>query len=207
MYINFKIAEKYKVQYEDIVVLQAIKQNLTEPMYDVLCKLLIGDLVEHYMEMGWIEHVKPKKKSDTLTHCVRLTDKAKDILELIETPEVEPDDSVMFDHLCSIYLRQGQILADQEGTENKRSVGNKKKTLIYISQFRKILGLSLYEMYYLCELYVKESIYTLVLEKIFFDANKIRYGKFKDNIEDSKLFQFYDTNKARVQQYWKEKIK
>jgi len=207
MYINFRIAKKYGLAYEDIIVLQAIKQNRTEDMYDVLCELFIGDLARHYTSLGLIEHVKPKKKDHTLTHCVRLTEKARDILELVETPEIDPDDTIMFDHLCKIYLQQGCILAEQEGTENKRTIGNKKKTLLYICQFRKIVGLTLYEMYYLCELYVRESVYTLILERIFFDSNKNRYGKFKDNVEDSKLFQFYDQNKERVQEYWKLKIK
>jgi hypothetical protein len=67
MYINFRIAKKYGLAYEDIIVLQAIKQNRTEDMYDVLCELFIGDLARHYTSLGLIEHVKPKKKDQTLT--------------------------------------------------------------------------------------------------------------------------------------------
>jgi len=207
MYLNFGIAKKYGVDPKDIVLLQAIKQNRTECHYDALVSIGAEEMLPVFEERGLVDFVKPKRKTDTPLHLARLTDKSKNILELIGTPEADPDDAVMVDYLCEIYLKQGQRVADQEGGDNKRSLGNKKKVLIYASQFRKLLGLTIHEMYYLCELYVKESVYTMILEKVFFDANKNRYGKFKDNLQDSKLHQFFEDNRGRVISYWKEKIK
>ena len=39
------------------------------------------------------------------------------------------------------------------------------------------------------------------------DRNKIRYGDFKNHIEDSPLFQFYEQRKEEIEQYWAQKIK
>ncbi len=60
-------------------------------------------------------------------------------------------------------------------------------------------------MYWLCWMFLEEYEYTKVLEYIFFNSNKNRYGKFENNIEDSPLYQFYDENKARVEKLWKAK--
>ena len=45
------------------------------------------------------------------------------------------------------------------------------------------------------------------LENIFMDRNKIRYGDFKNHIEDSALYQFYEQRKQEVEWYWQQKIK
>jgi hypothetical protein len=97
-------------------------------------------------------------------------------------PDVEEGDERMANYLIDMYL----------GKADGRSIGNKKNVIKFTAQFRKMLSLSLYEMYWLCDLFISETKYTLVLEKIFFDSNKHRYGEFKNHLEDSKLYQFFE---------------
>lgn len=89
----------------------------------------------------------------------------------------------------------------------ERSIGNKKKIAMYISIMRNELNLTLHQFFYLCEYFLAEYPYTKVLEYLFFNSNKNRYGKFQNNLEDSPLFQFYDTKKEEVENYWNLKIK
>jgi len=84
-------------------------------------------------------------------------------------------------------------------------IGNKKKTRKYCAIFRKYLDLSLHQMYWLCTMFLEEYEYTRKLENIFMDSNKHRYGKFINNIDDSPLYQFYESNIDRVKYFWKIK--
>ena len=104
----------------------------------------------------------------------------------------------MRDYLVSMYLSH---------EDKERVVGNKKLIGVYISVLQKYLGLDIYRFYYLCEYFLSEHIYSKKLENIFMDRNKIRYGEFKNHIEDSPLYQFYEQRKQEVEWYWQQKIK
>ena len=90
--------------------------------------------------------------------------------------------------------------------DSERKIGNKKKITQYITIMRNHLGLSLHQFYYLCEYFLAEYPYTKLLEYVFFNSNKNRYGKFQNNIEDSPLYQFYDSKKQEVEYYWNQRI-
>lgn len=198
MYINFKLLREKGIEIKTITDLIAVKQNKTEDLSEYLSQELnTGDL-KALEELGYITYRKAKNKSENAYNLARTTDKANKLLEDVSIPEVTQGDLQMLDYLIQMYL-------NNEDTE--RSIGNKKKVAKYIAIMRNSIGLTLHQFYYLCEYFLAEYPFTKVLEYIFFNSNKNRYGKFENNLEDSPLYQFYDTKKKEVEWYWAQKIK
>jgi hypothetical protein len=181
----------------ELVSLQIIKQNRNEDNSEYIDKYIKESVRESLLNKELIMLLQQKSEKDTFSKKVRVTSKGNELLEFASTPDIEEGDEKMALYLIDMYLKK------DEG----RTIGNKKNVVMFTAQFRKVLNLSLYEMYWLCDLFISETKYTLVLEKIFFDSNKHRYGKFINHIEDSKLYQFYQDNMEQVKDYWKIKIK
>ena len=198
MYINFKLAEERGITPSQVLLLQAIKQNKSEDMSELIERICGLDL-PLFKDFGLVTFIKAKTKKDTEYKLIRLSDKGSKLLEDILTPEVTSGDIDMWNYLVKMYMA-----ADEDGS---RSIGNEKNGKMYCAQFRQIVGLTLHEMYWLCDLFIANHKYTKVLENIFFVKRENLYGKFKDNIESSKLYQFYTSNKGLVEEYWKSKIK
>lgn len=198
-YINTNILTSKGLFPQDVACLQLIKQNSTEPLIWEAIKAYISYTdIQRYDSAGLITYVNKKKKSQDDLEVLRLSDLGKEILEQLETPEVTEGDIQMRDYLIQMYLNN---------EDEERVVGNKKKISMYIAVMRGKLGLTLHQFYYLCDLFLKNHTFTKNLEYVFFNSNKNRYGKFKDNMEDSALYQFYDTRKKDIELYWQEKIK
>ena len=208
-YINFKVFSQapFHANPKMLVVFQAIKQNRTEDRGEDIEPLLKENELVDLETLGYVTFVKPKNKLDTKYDTVRLAPKGTKALELLHTIVGNNKDLQMAEHFCDMYMKKGESNASDEGVENKRSIGNRKNVLIYIAEFRARMGFTIYEMYWLCYMFVEEVEYTIILENVFFDKNKNRYGKFKDNIEDSKIYQFYMDKEEAVKEYWKKKIK
>lgn len=188
MYINFELLDK---NYNLFFILVAAKQKKTL----ILQELTDEDGCNVLIEKGLLKLIKGKKK-DTFFEKVRIDKKGTAFLEEIETPEVTEVDIKMFEYLCDMYLTN---------EDEERKVGNKKKTKMYIAIFRHHCGINVHQMFWLCKFFLEEYKYTKILEYIFFNSNKNRYGTFKANVEDSPLFQFYDERKAEVEKLWSTK--
>lgn len=145
---------------------------------------------------GYIKFIKGTNKQ-TLLQKMRLDKKGTQYLNSLQDPEITENDTKMFDYLCEMYL-------SHEDTE--RHIGNKKKTLQYCAEFRQILELDVYEMYWLCWMFLQEHQFTKKLEYIFFNSNKNRYGTFRGNLGDSPLYQFLDNKRPEIEAFWKSKI-
>lgn len=195
MYINFKLLEEKGLNPNDIIVLQLIHQNKTEELSESIAMCISDELLETLESNKLVTYIKGKKDQSQFEK-IRLSSKGKKLLEEVQVPEVTEGDIDMFDYLCSMYL-------DHEDEE--RVIGNKKKTKIYVATFRKNLQLSLHQMYWLCYFYLSEEKFTKRLEYIFFNSNKNRYGSFKENIEDSSLYQFLQEREEDVKLIWKKK--
>lgn len=197
-YINYEILKSKKLTLHELGVLRLIKQNKIEPLSEqIKAEVANTQIIDKLSEKGYIEEIKGKRGQDYF-ELLRTSKKGGEVLEDIGTPDVSEGDLKMRDYLIEMYLNH---------EDEERSVGNKKKIAIYISIMRTELNLTLHEFFYLCEYFLAEYPFTKVLEYIFFNSNKNRYGKFQNNIEDSSLYQFYDTKKAEVESYWKLKIK
>jgi hypothetical protein len=196
MYYNLKYIHEKGLTLPLINLLQIISQNSFEPNENEIA-LYANDYMLHLFEAQKLTKQIKGKKKDSDFSKLRITSKGKEILELAGTPGVTAGDEKMFNYLCDMYL-------DHE--DEDRTVGNKKKTRIYCAQFRQLIGIGLHEMFYLCKVFLEEYPYTKKLEYIFLNSNKIRYGKLKNNLEESSLYQFYDSNKERLEAIWDAKI-
>lgn len=198
MYINLDILRSRNLSLHDAAILQVIKQNKVEDCSGYL-EGISQTVIDNYFEWGLIEFIKPKRKDDSKMKLIRLSKKGTTWLEDITTPETTDGDIKMAEYLFDMYLS----MSDDED----REIGNKKLVKLYCAQFRKLLGLDLHQMYWLSYHYVSNLVYTKKLENIFFVKKDNPYGKFKDNIESSRLYQYYDQNKKEIEEFWKLNIK
>lgn len=198
MYLNVDYIHEKGLSLQEVVVLYLIKQNKLENQENNIATYLDDEMLLKFDDLGYLDRVKKKRKSDSDFKILRTTKKANDFLDNCEVPEVTKGDLEMFEYLSKMYL-------DHEDTD--RVIGNKKLVKKYIAIFRNHIGLSLHKMYWLCWLFLEEHKYTKKLENIFFDRNKNRFLGFKNNIEESTLYQYYDENKEDIERFWAKKIK
>lgn len=198
MYINSRILESSGIKVGEIGVLYLISQNSSEDNSILIEKELPEEELKKLFDRGLVEFIKPKNKSQNKYELVRVSKKCRESLRLVKIPDIEEGDEKMYNYLCNKYL---------DNEDEDRTIGNKKKTLQYCAIFRKYNNLSLHQMYYLCMYFLDTHKYTKILERIFFDPNKNRYGKFENNMEDSPLYQYLDENRERMEEIWDKHVK
>ena len=194
MYINHTILKSRALSLEEFTVLQLCKQARIEDVSDLLREY--SSVVESLYNKELISPIKGKKGDDTWT-LWRTTKKGLECLDLVTTPDVTDGDLQLYQYLCEMYLEE----------DSTRTLGNRKAGLIYSSQFRQIMGFSLHEAFYLYEMFISNVTFTKVLEYIFFSKKENPYKKFKDSLNDSKIFQFWEDNEFEIREYWANKIK
>ena len=196
-YINYEILTSKNLSLYELPVLQLIKQNKIEDLSNEI-KFQVEDtqFIEKWLNIGYIEVIKGKK-GQTEYQKLRTTKLGNEILDLIYTPIISVVDIQMYDYLITMYL----------GEDSSRILGNRKAGLKYCAEFRQIMGFTPHEMYWLCEMFVANTKYTKVLEYVFFEKKHYPYGKFKDNLDGSKIFQFWMDNEYEIREYWKKQIK
>lgn len=196
MYVNFPLIKELGLPLNSVLVLFAANQNRINDESTTLEEF--KEVVRDLFELGLLENIKIKNKSESIYSLIRISAKGKKVLGDITTSEVTLGDCEMRDFLCKMYL---------DNPDEERKIGNKKAIGIYCSILRNHLGLSLHEFYYLCDYFLLEFKFTKLLEYIFFNKNKHRYSKFQDVIEDSPLYQFWEEKEQEVRNYWQLKIK
>lgn len=198
MYLNFQLIRQLSLSVSFIPILFAANQNRTNDESETLANEAFSNDLKKLFELGLLESVKQKKKSETIYNLIRLSAKGKKILEDMTTPEVQQGDLEMFNYLSQIYLSH---------EDKDRVIGNAKKVKMYCAILRNHLQMTLHEFYYFLEYFLAEYPYTKKLENLFLDPNKNRYGTFINNIDDSPIFQFWQKEEKMIRQYWTQKIK
>lgn len=193
-YINVELLKSKNLSLLDLQVLQLAKQMRIEDVSDVLSEYSLN--VNSLLSVGLLESIKGKK-GDSEFQKIRTTKLGTEILDLISTPLITDGDVELYKYLCTMYLQE----------DSSRTLGNRKAGLRYSSEFRQIMGFTLYEAYYLYEMFIANVEYTKVLEYIFHSKKENPYSKFKDVIESSKLYQFWMDNEYEIREYWAKKIK
>ena len=197
MYINFNLLNSRGLSLNDLGILQLIKQNKIEDLSKEIEKEVKDTLIiEKLLERGYIEFIKGKK-GQTEFQTIRISKLGNETLDLISTPLVTDVDIQMYNYLCTMYLEE----------DATRTLGNRKAGLRYCAEYRQIMGFTPHEMYWLCSMFVNNVVYTKVLEYVFFEKKNNPYGKFKDNLDSSKLHQFWCDNEYEIRTFWEEKIK
>lgn len=196
-YINYNLLFDSGLSPTDYHIMVAAKQAQIEDMSGVLTTLQddASTRIENLHEKGYIKFIKGTKKDSDMQR-IRIDKKGSDLLEDLCIPAVEESDIKLYDYIVSMYF---------SGDNEDRVIGNKKKVKIFITQMRHYLGMSLHQFFYFFELFISEWQWTIKLENLFMDANKVRYGSFINNIEDSPLLQWYQQNQQKVEKYWERK--
>lgn len=181
MYINFKILQSNGLLPEDAIILQAIFQNRTEDLSNLLELFL--ETIEKFEAQGLVKFIKGSKKSSPAS-LVRLSDKGSRILDEIQIPDVNLDDLDVFSFLKDIYIKEG------------KEIGNEKATKMWIAQFRVNSGIERNHLAYLCKVFLKdekEMEWSKRLEYLFWKPANLFQTKF--DINQSRLFQYYSKSK------------
>lgn len=193
-YINVKLLKSRNLSLLDLQILQLAKQQRIEDVSDVLREY--SKEVESLLYLEYLETIKGKKE-DGEFQKIRVSKKGSEILDLVSTPLVTDGDIQMYQYLCQLYMEE----------DSTRTLGNRKAGLRYCAEFRQIMGFTLHEMYWLCVMFVSNTTFTKVLEYIFFSKKENPYGKFKENLDSSKLYLFWQDNEFEIREFWAQKIK
>lgn len=193
MYINFAILKKYKLNVEHFILLQMCKQNKSEDLsvelmqYSTQLNWLMGE--------GYLTTVKPKRKTDTIFNLTRLSKKGTEVLNDINTPAVTEDDLTLFNWLCEVYTTEDKL------------IGNKRKTKIYIAEFRVNSGIQRNELAHLLEVFLEDEenmMFNNKLEYAFFKPTNVYQSKF--DLDQSRLWQYYLRNKEEIDAKYQQRI-
>lgn len=191
MYINFKMLESRELDFTDLLLLQAARQQKSEDLSHIIEKFS-DTRIDSLFNKSLLTKIKGGKK-DSEARKIRITGKGNDILDNIETPEIEDQDLQMFDWMEDVYLRLG------------KEIGNKKKTKMYIALFRVHSGIEKNHLATLLDKFVKDNSnmeYNHKLEYVFFKPATVYQVRFE--LEQSRLYQYYVNNKFEMDQLFKE---
>jgi hypothetical protein len=194
MYINFNLMLKKGITHGHLLILQLSKQMKLEDVSESLIQLCgkKGEVpVQALIDSGYLELIKGKT-SDSFFRKVRLTKKGAEVLDALETPLVNEDDLQLFDWLSKIYLKR------------EKSIGNAKKTKIYLASFRVHSGIEKNALAFLLKTFIgdeKEQEYSHILQNVFFKGDTVFSTKF--DIEQSRLYQYYLKNKSTFDEKFK----
>ena len=181
-YFNFILLDKKGYSIEDVVYLQLIKQNRTEPLVTYIEKIGENKLNE-YEEEGLIIYIKGDAKESKLEK-VRLSKKGIDFLDLIETPEVDEDDMKLLSWLVNVYKSEDKM------------IGNKKRIAAGIASFKKNTGIERNNLAFLLKSFIgdeKNFEYSQKLENLFYNNKNVFQRKFI--LDDCRLYDYYQKHK------------
>lgn len=179
MYVNFSYAAQKQISPQTIINLQLISQNRFEDLSEILKNNLNTDDLSDLEQKGYITHIRAKNKAQTVYNTVRLSDKGKELLENLQIPEIDESDLIIAEWLKAKYI------------EADKSIGNFKKTKMYIALFRVNTGIARNNLARLCNAFLEDSEnfeWSKKLEFLFFKPSN-PYEKF--DIEQSRLYQYY----------------
>lgn len=195
MYLNVDYIHKKGLSLQEVLVLQLIKQNKFENQEDNIAIYLDDEMLLKFDDLGYLDQVKKKRKSDSEFKILRTTKKANDFLDNCEIPEVDEDSIRLFQWVKQIYLNEG------------KDIGNQKKCKLYIAQFAKESGISRNYLAHLIGEFISdesEMEYSKRMEYLFFKGSSVFSTKF--DLHQSRLYQYYLKNQEKFDREF-EKIK
>lgn len=174
MYINLTIFTKSQLLFSDLIFLYAISQTEIEWLIENLDK----DIYERFKALSLVKHIKAKNKKEHAYVSLRLSEVGKQLLsELEEAPSLE-EDSKVFVWLSNYYKNAG------------KEIGNRKKTLSYIKDFRVKSGICKNNLIKLCVDFLNENEErSNKLQFIFYYPKTVFATRF--DLEESWLYSHY----------------
>lgn len=186
MYINHKYLKNSDLEWQDVLILQLVKQGDGGILFKEQYELLLDE--------GYLTLIRGKK-SDSENLKLRLGDRGKEFLDNLEEAETLEEDSVVFEWLCDIYKKLG------------KEIGSKKKTLSYIKDFRVKSGIDKNRLINLCSTFVgdeNQMEYSNILQNVFFKPTNVYTTRF--SLEDSRLWKYYLKHEEAFKIEWQKEI-
>jgi hypothetical protein len=179
-YINFEILENKQITPLEYLILQCCKQMKTEDVSKQLIELCSDEEpIINLEQRDFVQFVKGKAK-DNFFQKARLSAKGTELMDLIETPFIIPEDVVVWDWLARHYEKEG------------KEVGNAKKGKIWLASFRANSGIAKNHLVTLCLAFTKDEAqmeYSKRLDYVFFKPDNLFTTRFE--LDSSKLWRYY----------------
>lgn len=177
MYINYKYLKRSKLTVNDCFILFAAKQLEVE----YIIENLTDGQYSHFKELSLVEHIKQKSKKEHPYNSLRLSSKGKQFIEDLTSAPNEEEDIKVFDWLSKYYLNAG------------KEIGNRRKTLNHIKDFRIKSDISKNNLINLCIHFLKENEdRSNKLEFVFYYPKTVFATRF--DLEESWLYSHYLKN-------------
>lgn len=187
MYINISVLNESKLQFGDLVFLCAISQIETAWLVDNLNEVDY----KRFKELSLIKHINQKSKKEHLYASLRLSDTGKQLLLDLEEVEVEEQDSLVYTWLSNYYKNAG------------KEIGNRKKTLSHIKDFRVKSQISKNNLIKLCVDFLKDNEErSNKLQFVFYYPKTIFATRF--DLEESWLYSHYLKKEAYFKSIFEE---
>jgi hypothetical protein len=183
MYINLSTFTKSQLLFSDLIFLCAISQTETEWLIENLTE----DIYKRFEALSLIKHIKAKNKKEHSYESLRLSDKGKQLLSELDEAEVEEQDTKVLEWMCEQYLKA------------EKTIGNKKRTVRHIRDFRIKSGIQKNNLIRLCLDFLSDEDnmeYNNVLEFAFYKPMTAFQTKFQ--LEDSRLYKHYIKHRERL---------
>jgi hypothetical protein len=174
MFLNIKAFEKSGLQFDDLVFLCALNQKET--------KFLINNLADttfkRFEALSLLTNVKSKKKDEHPYISLRLNEAGKQLLSDLEEAEILEEDSTVYEWLANYYKSAG------------KEIGNRKKTLSHIKDFRIKSGIERNNLIRLCTDFLKDNEErSNKLQFVFYYPKTVFATRF--DLEESWLYSHY----------------
>lgn len=190
MYINFETLKKNNLNIGDLEILIAIKQ-LEKQYIEENKEYIQNRLDSHLYSLNILSEIKGKKNEESIFK-IRLNRKGRELLELLEEANILEEDKIVLDWLSKEYINRG------------KEIGNSKRTLRHIRDFRIKSEISKNNLVILCLDFLKDDNnmeYNHKLEYTFYKPPTLFQTKF--NLEDSRLYRHYLKHKERIDKKFK----
>lgn len=195
LYINFKLVQELEEggheSFNLIKILTAINQGKKEILKQMISQPTDYDLT--FKGKPLVKTIKPKNKQETWYDIVRLDKAGKDLLKELTEAECEEQDEVILKWLCEHYQKIG------------KEVGNKRKTLRHIRDFRIKSDIKKNNLIRLCHAFVSDEDnmeYSHKLEYVFYKPKTVFETRF--DLEESRLYQYYIRHKEQFDKIFTE---
>ncbi len=180
MYINTTILKSKNLSLQEFSVLCLIRQQKFENNTEILEYELNTDVLEKFKSLGLVEHISRKNKTQKELDLIRISKKANEWIDDINTADVCEDTLKIYNWVENIYL------------STNREIGNKKRTKQFIAQFSKESTITRNHLAYLIQSFINtesEFDWSKKLQFLFFKGESLFSVRF--DLHSSRLYQFY----------------
>lgn len=216
MYINFELLFNKNIHSAELLCLQAIHQQKSEELEEVIKLLICDDYLKRFKEEGLVTVVKGKSSESELKK-LRTTPKGRDLLlSLQKKQEWDEDDEKVIEWLLSVYNKKPNYVKGNNTEAKRRTHWFKMETGIVKNYLTKLIycfindsfvddpkdkrGFSIKFSEFKQE--NPRAVLSNKIENIFWTP-KDNFARYYD-LEYSPLWKYYNENKEYINKKWED---